>query len=249
MTMSGKLILLSGPSCVGKGPLTRALSTFFPEICRRWRHLIPYNSRSPRPGELEGRDYHFRSRGEIESMREKPAFRVFEVRADLQALDMKEIRQNLAEGDLFFEGNPFVGTFLLDIAVQEKIECLAVFLSPLSRKEILFLKSQYPPVDLSSLITDVMRRKLLRRTVRQKGIISLPDLQDIEKRAGSSYKEMKEAWKFKAVISNHDGEDSENWNAFYYPVGDAWRTMISFRDLLLGKAGPEIEKWEPDLLP
>ncbi|MBN1332568.1 MAG: hypothetical protein JW971_02300 [Synergistales bacterium] len=247
--MSGKLILLSGPSCVGKGPLTRKLTLFFPEICTEWRHLTLFNSRSPRPGEVEGRDYHFRSRDEIDRLRKDPEFRVFEVRADLQALYLQDVRKNLAEGDLYFEGNPFVGSYLLDIAVKENIESLNVFLSPLSMKELRFLKSQSPSLDLPSLIADVMRRKLLRRTLLQKGIISLPDLEDVEKRAGSAYMEMKEAWKFQAVIPNHDGEDSENWNAFYYPIGDAWRAMISFRDFLLGKGGPEIEKWERDLLP
>ena len=30
---------------------------------------------------------------------------------------------------------------------------------------------------------------------------------------------------FQHVIVNHDGEDSENWNAFYFPLGDARRTL------------------------
>jgi guanylate kinase len=35
---------------------------------------------------------------------------------------------------------------------------------------------------LSDFLTDVMRRKLLRRTQRQKGILSLKDLENIELR-------------------------------------------------------------------
>ena len=47
------------------------------------------------------------------------------------------------------------------------------------------------------------------------------DLEDIEKRASSAYRELQEAWRFDHVIPNHDGEDSDNWEAFYYLIGDA----------------------------
>jgi guanylate kinase len=71
---------------------------------------------------------------------------------------------------------------------------------------------------LADFLTDVMRRKLLRRTQRQKSILSLKDLENIERRATSAFAEPKEAWRFEHVIPNHDGEDSENWDAFYASV-------------------------------
>ena len=49
-------------------------------------------------------------------------------------------------------------------------------------------------LSLSDFLTDVMRRKLLRRTQRQKGILSLKDLENIERCASSAYVELKEAW-------------------------------------------------------
>ena len=103
-------------------------------------------------------------------------------------------------------------------------------------------------VSLPDFLTDVMRRKLLRRTQRQKGILSLKDLENIERRAGSAYTELKDAWRFDYVIPNHDGEDSENWDAFYYPVSDARKALLAFADLVAGKAPVIAEKWEEDLL-
>ena len=50
-----------------------------------------YKSRSPRPGEKDGEDYHFRRREEIENLREKENFVVMEVRGDLQAFDLKKL--------------------------------------------------------------------------------------------------------------------------------------------------------------
>jgi guanylate kinase len=94
-----------------------------------------------------------------------------------------------------------------------------------------------------------MRRKLLRRATKQKGILSLKDLENIEIRARSAYQELKQGWRFDAVIPNHDGEDSENWDAFYYPVGDARKTLLSFAALLENQPSHDAERWEPELIP
>jgi guanylate kinase len=241
----GRFIILSGPSCVGKGPLHSAFSKFYPEQAARLHKLVLYNCRSPRPAETDGKDYWFRSREEIETFRQKENFIVLDVRGDLQAVDLNDADRRLRSGDLFFEGNPFVGRKLRDI-LGEKVDLLSVFLSPLSRQEILFLKSRN--VALADFLTDVMRRKLLRRTQRQKGILSLKDLENIERRASSAYTELKEAWHFDYVLPNHDGEDSENWDAFYYPISDARRTLLGFADLTAGKVPAGVEKWEEDLL-
>jgi guanylate kinase len=243
----GRLIILSGPSCVGKGPLHTAFKNFYPEAAAKLRKLVLYNSRSPRPGETDGKDYCFRSRDEIEGLRKKENFIVLDVRGDLQAVDLHEAEQMLATGDLFFEGNPFVGGKLLE-AFAPKTTVLSIFLTPLSREEIAFLQSQGRDLSLEDFLTDVMRRKLLRRTQRHKGILSLKDLENIERRAASAYTELKEACNFEHIIPNHDGEDSENWNAFYYPVGDARKALLAFAELLAGKVSPLVERWDEHVL-
>jgi guanylate kinase len=244
----GRFIILSGPSCVGKGPLHEAFIKFYPELAGKLKKLVLCNSRAPRPAEIDGKDYHFRKREEIERWREKENFIVLDVRGDLQAVDLEQASQTLEEGDLFYEGNPFVGRKLQD-AFESKVDILSIFLAPLARDEILYLRSPDRHVSLIDFVTDVMRRKLLRRTQRQKGILSLQDLENIERRAKSAYDELKEAWHFVHVIPNHDGEDSENWNAFYYPVGDARRALLAVADLISGKVPTLVEKWEQDLLP
>lgn len=243
-----RFIILSGPSCVGKGPLHAAFAKFYPEAAEGMAKLVLYNSRAPRPAEVDGRDYHFRRREEIESYRHKDSFIVLDVRGDLQAVDLGEVDRAISSGDLFYEGNPFVARRLQD-AFASRIDLLSVFLAPLSREEILYLRSPGRNVALADFVTDVMRRKLLRRTQRQKGILSLKDLENIERRAASAYRELREAPYFDHVLPNHDGEDSENWDAFYYPVGDARRALVGFADLLAGNVPGCAERWEPDLLP
>ena len=243
----GRLIILSGPSCVGKGPLHNAFSKFYPVLAAKLRKLVLYNCRSPRPEEIDGKDYHFRSREEIEGFREKANFIVLDVRGDLQAVDLNYAERTLSAGEVFFEGNPFVGRKLRE-AFASKVNVLSIFLSPLSREEICYLHSQDRSLLLADFLTDVMRRKLLRRTQRQKNILSLKDLENIERRATSAYTELKEAWNFEYVIPNHDGEDSENWDAFYYPVGDARKALLAFADLVSGKVSPFVEKWDKRLI-
>jgi guanylate kinase len=243
----GRLVVFSGPSCVGKSPLAKALARLHPALYKSLQPLVIYNSRSARPGETEGVDYYFRPRKEIENLHEKEDFIVMDVRGDLQALDLQELKQSLTKGDVFFEGNPFVGNVLLTHPFLAEVNRLSVFMSPLSQKEILFLKAARPAVSIPDLVTDVMRRKLLRRTRKQKGEISLKDLENIERRASSAYAELLEAHNFQYVIPNHDGEDCENWDAFYYPLGDAGMAFNAFVCLLKHEKPSGVEFWEKDL--
>ena len=245
----GRLIVISGPSCIGKGPLCAALGKFYPELLARMRKLVLYNSRAPRPAEVDGVEYHFRTRAEIEALRSDDRFVVLDVRGDLQALDRETLRAALSAGDVYFEGNPFVGRDLQTCPLPADAERLSIFLSPLSREEILFLRQPERNISLEALVADLMRSKLLRRTTRQKGRLSLRDLEDIERRATSAYAEMKNACHFDHVVPNHDGEDSENWSGFYYPIADARRTLLAVVDLLEGRKADGAETWEPDLLP
>ena len=246
--LAGRLVVISGPSCVGKSPLVKALARLHPDLYARLRPLVLFNSRSPRPGEKDGTDYRFASRDQIEGLRAEPRFAVMDVRGDLQALDIEELAAILREGDALFEGNPFVGSLLLDHPRLAGVTRLSLFISPLSREEILDLRGR-AGVDLRALVTDVMRRKLLRRTRRQKGELSLPDLENIEKRAGSALGEMRLAPRFASLLPNHDGEDSEHWDAFYHPLGDARRALGALVALLEGAAPAGTERWEADLLP
>lgn len=243
----GRLVILAGPSCVGKSPLYKALRRFYPDLAAELSPVVLYNSRSPRPGEEDAKDYHFRRRDEIEVFRHSERHVVLEVRGDMQALDLDELDRTLQHGDAFFEGNPFVGRLLQTDPRLAEVDRLSMFVTPLSRDEILELREE-DDVSLQSLITDVMRRKLLRRMCKQKGEISGPDLEEVEWRCGSAYKELGMASDFSFVIPNHDGEDSENWDAFYYPLGDARRTLQTVAAVLKGEDAPEVETREPGLL-
>jgi guanylate kinase len=61
---TGKLIVLTGPSGVGKGTLVRLLTKKYPEIYLS----ISATTRQPRPREIDGQSYYFLDRPEFERM-------------------------------------------------------------------------------------------------------------------------------------------------------------------------------------
>ena len=61
---SGKLIVLTGPSGVGKGTLVRALLARHPDLYLS----ISATTRCPRSGEVDGKDYYFLTRANFEKM-------------------------------------------------------------------------------------------------------------------------------------------------------------------------------------
>ncbi|MBA3923986.1 MAG: guanylate kinase [Nostocaceae cyanobacterium] len=60
----GKLIVLTGPSGVGKGTILRSLLQRHPEI----HYSVSMTTRSPRPGEINGQHYYFANRSQFEKM-------------------------------------------------------------------------------------------------------------------------------------------------------------------------------------
>ncbi|EFG33001.1 guanylate kinase [Parascardovia denticolens DSM 10105 = JCM 12538] len=59
-----RLVVLAGPTAVGKGTVEKAVKARHPEL---WIS-VSATSRPPRPGEVDGKDYHFVSKAEFERM-------------------------------------------------------------------------------------------------------------------------------------------------------------------------------------
>ena len=232
--MKKRLIILSGPSCVGKSPLLAALKRVHPELV--FQMPIMYTSRPPRSIEQEGIDYYFRTEEEITSF-PPDRYIVGKVRTVWQAIDLEEIRKIFAQDDLIiFEVYPTFGTSFLSHPLIEKLsaqfEVRTVFLSPATEDEITALQAKMGFTSPDDAVAAIMLPKHIGR-MQQQGKLLTPDvMKDLQIRASMAYAEMKMGQNYTDWIVNHDGEDSHNWR-FTPPLGDAGTTLNRFEDILL----------------
>lgn len=63
-TRKGRLVVLVGPSAVGKSTVVRCVRERLPQLV----FSVSATTRAPRPGEVDGRDYRFVSREEFDAM-------------------------------------------------------------------------------------------------------------------------------------------------------------------------------------
>ncbi len=99
--MSGNLFIISAPSGAGKTSLVRALLKLDPHIGLS----VSFTTRAPRPGELDGKDYHFVSRETFLAMTKRGEFlESAEVYGNLYGTSQTWIRKEIAKGsDILLE--------------------------------------------------------------------------------------------------------------------------------------------------
>lgn len=129
MAAQGLLVVISAPSGAGKATVIRRLAEQGVEVL----HPVSVTTRSPRPGEVDGREYYFRERQEFERLREAGEFVEWaEVHGNLYGTLKSELARCVDEGkDVLLEldvqgmrnlrasGIPAVSIFLLPPSLEE----------------------------------------------------------------------------------------------------------------------------------
>lgn len=228
-TKKKKLVILSGPSCVGKGPLKKALKKYHTEI--KFAEPVLFTSRSPRLKaqtrnyEVHGVDYYFMPESIIRNLNPKD-YIVAEVRSDVQAMDIKQIESLLQTNDLVIAELYYTLGLQLNEWIKnnanEKFDVISVSLIPLSYDEIL-TEWQKDSAHGQDFVYETMKGKLIRRGEDK------PD--KIEERARMAFKEIQEMHYYNYTIVNHAGEDDRTeWGD---PLGkEASRVLKEFVDIL-----------------
>lgn len=96
MSQQGILLVLAGPSGVGKGTIGKRLLARDPQLT--WS--VSATTRDPRPGEVDGVDYRFLSRDEFLALRDAGGFlEWFEVYGQLKGTPREPVETSLQAGD------------------------------------------------------------------------------------------------------------------------------------------------------
>ncbi len=124
------LFVLSGPSGVGKGTVSKRLQSTVPNL---WLS-VSWTTRDPRPDEVDGVDYVFVTKEQFEAERDSGGFyEWFEVFGDLKGTPRRPVEQHLDAG----------WDVLLEIDVQGALKvkdlqesAVLIFLMPPSSEEL-----------------------------------------------------------------------------------------------------------------
>ncbi|MGA7180916.1 MAG: guanylate kinase [Thiobacillaceae bacterium] len=170
----GLLLIVSAPSGAGKTTLVRALLKADPAI-----HLsISYTTRPPRPGEVDGKDYHFVSKDEFAEMTNRGEF-----------LESAEVYSNYyGTAESWIEGEIAAGRdILLEIDWQGASQVRKRFPEAMS----IFVL----PPSLQAL-----RNRLMNRAQDNQEVI--------ERRLASAAEEVSHAVEFDYIIVNDDFDEA-----------------------------------------
>jgi len=130
-TTQGLLIVISGPSGVGKDTVIKRLLELDPNL----RYSVSYTTRAPRSGEVDGVNYHFASRDEFERLIREGAFLEYATYGgNLYGTPIADLDRVRAEGrDVVLK---------IDVQGAEQVrkrapDALRIFLAPPSMNELL----------------------------------------------------------------------------------------------------------------
>ncbi|MBP7242033.1 guanylate kinase [Amaricoccus sp.] len=128
----GLLIIFSSPSGAGKSTLSRRLLESDPDV----RFSISATTRPPRPGEVEGRDYYFRSRREFEAMAEGDEMLEWaEVFGNLYGTPRAPVEAAIAQGqDVLFDVDWQGGQQIRNSSLRDAV--VSIFILPPSIAEL-----------------------------------------------------------------------------------------------------------------
>jgi guanylate kinase len=170
----GILFVVSGPSGAGKTTLYKKAISVLPHLM----HSVSYTTRSPRVGEVNGRDYTFINREEFMTMIQKKEFAEWaEIHGELYGTARKRLEEIM---------NPGVDA-ILDIDVQGAMQ----------------LKEKLPGgvyIFILPPSLEILRERLEQRMANVK--------EEIEKRLAVALEEMKKYPEYDYVIVNSIFEDA-----------------------------------------
>lgn len=226
-----RLVIISGPSGVGKGMIIDwMLKLFFPEFYNekdRYRKdrenlcIIPIYKIEQGGGGNAGQSVY----GKSKSKNTHP----FECRGKKQEIDLDELDKAIENHQtIIIEAYYETFNFLKD-RYDTSVDLASTFVSPLDAEEIRELTEQGKK--LEEYLSDLMLDSLARRAEREGKAFTQKLAKELEQRAEDSVNEIKFAHNYKQVIPNHCYESDSRWK-FPILIGEPRKVVSSLKDIV-----------------
>jgi hypothetical protein len=192
-----RLILVSGPSGVGKGPIIEwTKKLYLPTLAQVKVRKTPTERHTGLEDELgfdghEGEYYQFKCRGVK------------------QRIYLNEIDSALEKNDFVLIESYYKTLDFLQNKYSSSVDFVSVFISPLNKKDIKVLAEQGKT--LKDYLPDLMLDSLIRRAEKEGKDFTRKLNRELEQRAEDSLKEMNSIPKYDLVIPNHCYEFDSRW--------------------------------------
>jgi guanylate kinase len=257
--MSEKLlIVISGPSGVGKGSILKAIELYcnLKLIKCAFNKIVLYNTRNIRKGEIDGKDYHYCYDDYLEqgapaiqenkktvaeqfakpnSLEKEQLFHnesglyMYSVRKkDLQALDINDIKDGINFLEIY---DQFIET-LIKNDILKNITIIRLFIAPFTFNEMKLRATSQCASD-KEIIKNEMRSRIGKR--RNFGLSDEDDA-DIEKRISGAVQEITTAFgetTYDVVLVNPCGEADSAWGTRKtMPTGDAKNVVDTLAEII-----------------
>lgn len=229
--MNKRLVVISGPSGVGKGMIIDwQLKSFFPEFYNkndRYRKdirdlcIVPvYKTKTEGGGKAGESKYGKSDSKNIHSF----YCRRVEQEINLDELDESVEKHNATLIEVYYKAFDF-----LKERYESSGDFASTFVSPLDAEEIRELTEQGKR--LEDYLPNLMLDSLVKRAERDGKAFTQTLIKELEQRAEDSVNELRFAHNYKQVISNHCYEYDSRWK-FPMLIGEPRKIVSSLKDII-----------------
>ncbi len=230
-----RLVVVSGPSGVGKGPIIDWVKKLYFSKNNEELRFCQVNVRKEKTERHRGDEKELGFDGIGKNIYE------FECRGTKQIIDLDELDNAVVSHDTTLIETYYNAFDFLKEHYERNAKFVSVFISPLTRSELMYL--EYVNVPLSEYLPDVMFDSLKKRAQNDGKELTDIVIKELTERSQDSFNEMLFAHNYDFIIPNHFYESDMRWKLSLL-IGEQMITVDDLYDIIKRGKESRVEKAE-----